>query len=205
MKHILLSGPDGVGKSTISDALQSYYKSNSIAVGTVWLRFHHYFQKGVNFMGRLLGKSYDEKYGWGTDNYHDYTGVFGVFYLIAAYIDFYIFLFFIKSKKIRKKETIYIIDRYIIDIVADLIVDTRNEKLVFILFDRFIQKELKNLKPYILECDTNIVISRRDDIRDDKKYNDKIEAFNLISNRYNIQKLNTGETSIDEIVKQIIN
>ena len=64
---------------------------------------------------------------------------------------------------------------------------------------------MKNLKPFILECDINIVISRREDIRDDKKYNNKIEAYNLISNRYNIKKLNTGKISTDEIINQIIN
>jgi len=204
IKNIMLSGPDGVGKSTISLALKEYYKSDNVPVEIVWIRFHHYFQKIVNFLGRITGKSYDEKYSWGRDNYHDYHGFFGVVYIFAAFIDHVIFRIFIKRKLI-KNQAVYILDRYIIDIAADLIVDTKKPKLVLFLFDRFILYELKNFNVFILECDINIVESRRSDIKDDKKYIDKIKAYELLSGKFSILRINTGDNSININVQKIVN
>jgi len=49
------------------------------------------------------------------------------------------------------------------------------------------------------------VESRRIDIKDDKKYLDKIEAYKLISDKYSINKINTGINSISENVQKIVN
>lgn len=204
MKNIMLSGPDGTGKSTIISATQKKLEEIQIHTDIVWLRFHHYFAKLVNIIGRITGKSYREKYTWGEVGYHDYKGAIGVFYIIATYLDHQIFKFFIKNNKI-KQNRFYLIDRYILDIVADLIVDTQNEKIVFFMFDKLVRNELSNSKAFILECDYDIVISRREDIKDDKSYQKKIDAYNLISQRYNVKRLNTGENNIDEIVQQILN
>ena len=204
IKNIMLSGPDGVGKSAISSELKMYYKSHDIEAEIIWARFHHYFQKVVNFFARMIGKSYDENYTWGRDNYHDYYGFIGVIYIFAAFMDHIIFKVFIKRRLI-KKNIVCILDRYIVDIVADLIVDTKNLKLIFFLFDRFIRKELNSFNAFVLECDINIVESGRIDIKDDKKYLDKIEAYKLISDKYSINKINTGINSISENVQKIVN
>lgn len=203
IKNIMLSGPDGVGKSTIASELSVYYKSHDIDAEIIWARFHHYFQKVVNFFARITGQSYDENYTWGRDNYHDYYGFIGIIYIFAAFVDHLIFIIFIKRRLI-KKNIVCILDRYIIDIVADLIVDTKRPQLIFFLFDRFIRKELRNFNTVIIECDINIVESRRIDIKDDKKYLDKIKAYKLISDKYSITKINTGIKSISENIQKIV-
>lgn len=202
-KNIMLSGPDGVGKSSIAEELRSYYESNGLFAEVIWIRFHHYFQKIMNFFGRMIGKSYDEKYEWGKDNYHDYQSIFGIFYILAAFIDHLIFKVFIK-RNLFKDIKVYIIDRYIIDIAADLIVDTNNPKIVFFFFESFIKKELMNSKSFIIECDMEIVISRRKDISDDKKYKDKINAYELIATKFSIDKIDTGILTIGEAIEKII-
>ena len=206
MTNIMLSGADGTGKSTIVNNLQNYYTLKGKILKPVWLRFHHYFAKVVNAIGRVTKKSYQKKYSWGKVGYHDYTGLFGYFYIIAVYFDHIIFRCFIKPKVLKyNPKSSYLIDRYILDIAADLIVDTRNEKLVFKLFSGFVKKELEQAKTFILECPKEIVVKRRPDILDDKKYNDKIYAYDLISKKFNITRLNTGKYSVDEIIQQIIN
>ena len=204
MKNIMLSGPDGAGKSTIISSTKKKLEETQIDTNIVWLRFHHYFAKLVNIFGRITGKSYREKHTWGEVGYHDYKGAIGIFYIVAVYLDHLIFKVLIKNKKI-KQNRFYLIDRYILDIVADLIVDTRNEKFVFFMFDKLVQKELLNYEAFVLECDYDVVVSRREDIKDDKSYQRKIDAYKLISDRYNVKRLNTGENSIDEIVQQILN
>lgn len=201
-ENIMLSGPDGVGKSTVALALCRYYQSSGLVAEIGYVRFHHYFQKVLNFFGRAMGKSYDEEYEWGKDNYHDYQGLFGGIYISFAFIDHLLFKALFR-RRLFEGNRIFILDRYIIDIAADLIVDTGNPDLVFLLFDSFIRNELNNFRSFIIECDFDTVVSRRADILDDKKYSRKMEVYDLIATKYSIVKINTSKTSVGKSVEEI--
>ena len=54
-KSIMISGPDGVGKSSIAEKLKNYYESEELSVEIVWVRFNYYLQN-YKFFGRVLGK-----------------------------------------------------------------------------------------------------------------------------------------------------
>ena len=200
----MISGPDGTGKSTIIEETKKALDNNDIKSKVIWLRFHHYFAKIVNLFGRITGKSFYEKYSWGKLGYHNYDGALAYLYIIAVFIDHIIFRILIIPFVFKKKK-IYLIDRYILDIAADLIVDTKKEKIIFKLFGKLIKKELMLANTYILECPKEIVVNRRVDILDDKKYDDKIHAYNRIAEEFNVTKINTGKYSIDEIVSKILN
>ena len=200
----MLSGPDGTGKSTISLQLKNHFEEKKLTVKSTWLRFNHYFAKLVNVIGRLTGKSYYEKYEWGKVGYHEYKGLIGYLYIFAVYFDHIIFRLFLRKKNlVNNGADVLIIDRYIFDIMADLIVDTGKYELVLALFSPFAKKELKSSKSFILRCDPDIVMSRREDIKDDKSYEDKRKAYAFLAVRLNIQELDTGELSVEEIIKII--
>jgi len=200
----MISGPDGTGKSTITNALLDYYKQQNLKAETVWLRFNHYIAKFVNIVGRLLGKSYYEEYSWGKVGYHDYQGMIGYFYIFAVYCDHLIFRYFIRTKYLdRNNMDVLIIDRYILDIMADLIVDTAKKDLVITLFSPFFYKEQKHSEVFILKCNEKIVMSRRKDIKDDKSYKAKVEAYDFLAKTLSIQELDTGVMSVNELVKFI--
>ena len=204
MKNIMLSGPDGTGKSTIANALISRLDESNHEVSHVWLRFNHYLAKFINMVGRITGKSYYERYSWGKLGYHDYNGIIGLFYIIAVYIDHLIFNTFIRKRYLQLNKN-YLIDRFIIDIIADLIIDTNRSKMVFFLFGSFLKKELKLAHAFILKCDKEIVIKRRIDILDDKRYDAKISAYKLIASRFDINTIDSGLLTIEESVNEIIN
>lgn len=200
----MLSGPDGTGKSTISNAVINLLKNNNdLEVKHIWLRFNHYTAKFVNLIGRLTGKSYYESYDWGKLGYHDYYGLIGVIYVLSIYIDHIFFYVFLKHKFLKSNQN-YLIDRFIIDVIADLIVDTKRNDLIFFLLGPFLRIELNKSHAFILECDESIVISRRIDITDDKRYGDKIKAYKEISSKFNIIRLNTGLLSIEEVTSKIV-
>lgn len=203
MKNIMLSGPDGTGKSTIANALILRFNESNHELNHVWLRFNHYSAKFINMIGRITGKSYYERYNWGKLGYHDYNGFIGVLYIIAVYIDHLIFNTFFRKRHLKTNKN-YLIDRFIIDIIADLIVDTKRPNMVFFLFGPFLKKELKLAHAFILKCDKEIVVSRRKDILDDKSYDDKIQAYNLISSKLNIKVINTGNLNVEQIVSKVI-
>lgn len=198
----MLSGPDGSGKSTLSNALCNKLESYGINVSQKWLRFNHYTAKFVNLIGRLSKKSYYEEYEWGSLGYHNYNGIIGYFYIFSVFIDHIFFTYFLK-KRILKKQNIYIIDRFIIDIIADLIVDTSKSKIIFFFFGAFLKKELNESNAFILSCDKEIVFNRRPDIIDDKSYLKKISAYKQIALEFEIDVLDTGRMSIDMIVSKL--
>ena len=199
----MLSGPDGTGKSTIADAVITELKDKNIVLNHVWLRFNHYLAKLINVIGRVSGKSYSETYSWGKSGYHDYAGFLGFFYVLAVYIDHVFFNLFLRRIHL-KSDQYYLIDRFIIDIIADLIVDTKRPNIIFFLFGPFLKKELKLAHAFILKCDKEIVISRRIDILDDKSYDAKIAAYKLIASRFDITTVDSGKLSIDESVYKIL-
>ena len=204
MKNIMLSGPDGTGKSTIANAVIRRLNESNNIVSHVWLRFNHYSAKFINMVGRLTGKSYYETYSWGKLGYHDYNGFIGVLYIIAVYIDHLFFNIFFRKRHLKPNKN-YLIDRFIIDIIADLIVDTKRSNMVFFLFGPFLRKELKLSHAFILKCDKEIVISRRRDILDDKSYDAKIAAYKLIASRFRIKTLDSGILTIRDLVNEVIN
>jgi len=203
MKNIMLSGPDGTGKSTIASAVICRLNESNNNVSHVWLRFNHYSAKFINMVGRVTGKSYYETYSWGKLGYHDYNGFIGVLYIIAVYIDHLIFNILFRKRYLKSNKN-YLIDRFIIDIIADLIVDTKRPKMVFFLFGPFLKKELELAHAFILKCHKEIVISRRKDILDDKSYDAKIRAYKLIASKFNILTIDSSQLSIEELVTKIL-
>jgi len=204
MNKIMISGPDGTGKSTISVSLERYYQSKGISVKSVWLRFNHYFAKLINIIGRITGKSYYENYSWGKVGYHNYHGIIGYFYIFSVYFDHIIFRILLRKKHLEEKGIdVLIIDRYILDIMADLIVDTAKNELILKLFLPFAKKELEVSNAFILKCSPEIVISRREDIKDDKSWDAKRKAYSYLANKLNITEIDTGTLEVEEIVKII--
>ena len=201
---IMIFGPDGTGKSTIVSALSDHYRSLNRQVRSVWLRFNHYFAKIVNAIGRASGRSYYETYPWGKVGYHNYHGVIGYIYIYAVYADHLIFRIFLRRKllKTEQNETL-IVDRYILDIMADLIVDTGKRKLVLRLFTPFVRKELEQSRMFVLKCDPDIVVSRRPDIADDHSYMAKVDAYAFLAKKLNIPEIDTGRKSVEEAIRII--
>lgn len=198
----IFSGADGTGKSTIIDAFSKVKRSEGIHVNVKWLRYVSYLSKFVNVIGRLTGKSYKEKYGWGVVGYHEYSGWIGYLFIIATFIDHSVYFIYFRIRSLFFKGDV-IFDRYLIDSVADLIVDTNKPNLILQLFRYHIKWLNDNCKVILLECDENIVISRRPDILDDKCYKLRVEAFMKIKNSFNLDSYDTGNKSVDDLVRCI--
>lgn len=204
MKNIIISGPDGTGKSSIAKAVIKKFSEKNIKLEYVWLRFNHYLSKLLNLIGRISGKSFYENYSWGKIGYHHYHGIIGFFYVISIYLDQLIFNLIFR-KFFLKKNKRYLIDRFVIDSMADLIVDTKRTNMIILLFGPYLVKELNNSNAFILQCDKQTVISRRPDIIDDKCYDMKIHAYKLIASKFNIPIIDTQIMSINKASELILN
>lgn len=194
--YIEISGPDGTGKSTLSKRVAESITNSELK----WLRFNLYLARLVNFLGRLLGLSYYEHYSWGRIGYHKYDGPIGILYVIIAYIDAVIFdkIFFGCR---RKNDSILVLDRYLIDTCADLIVSTRRLNLVIWLFTGLIKSHMRRCRVVVLMCPYKTVTKRRVDICDDKVYVTKQAAYRALARTFKLETINTDTYSVDDIVK----
>lgn len=203
---ISISGADGVGKSSIVKNL-SEIKSKKVTVK--WQRFNKLLSLPFNALMKLTGKNFKERYTWGTIGYHNYTGSIGAVYILLNFIDFKIFSFWhaIIWKKFHDHNTnnILILDRYLLDVMSDLIVSTDNSRLVISVFRNSVYEFIKKSMCFVVTCEHGTVIQRRPDILDDKVYRKKINAYKMIYRFFKIKKLDTTSCSQNEVVNIILN
>lgn len=203
---VVFSGADGTGKSTIIKGYKDKLINDGFTVSVIWLRFISFFSKVVNLFGRFLGLNYVEKYTWGRIGYHDYAGWIAYVYVLAIYLDqkifFYKFLFFHRFDK--KRTNYFLYDRYLVDTIADLIVDTGKDRFILFLFSGMVRKLKSRCILFIFSCPYSTVLDRRPDIKDDKKYNLRVKAFHKLIRFFHIQRINTGVGSVEDIVAGLL-
>jgi len=202
---IIISGADGTGKSTIVDGL-SKHLSEEGDTRTFWLRFINFSSKIINMFGRLIGKSYVERHSWGKVGYHDYDGLIGYLYIYCCYVDhliFYPIFLFRNRRSIGSTNIHHIYDRYLLDTMADLIVDTKKDQLVLDLFFNLVKRLQSRANLIIITCNEQTIVSRRPDIKDDKKFTLRLDAFSKISATFKIRILDTSSGSIEQNIESL--
>ncbi len=122
---IFLIGADGVGKSTLADALVRELEKRDIATRRAWSRYNNYVSKPLLALARILGLSYYEKCDGHRMGYHDFSKSFIVKHLFVFLqaIDVNIAWF----TKIRRRIPpcgVLICDRGPYDTLFDVMIDT---------------------------------------------------------------------------------
>ena len=130
MKHIAISGSDGVGKSFLIDQVSEIFPKQ------IWCRHPQYLSGPFNLFMKLFGKNYRV---YPTPEivigYHDYQNLFlALVYFILRSVDIYLyFSFTILRINLQKRRAL--IDRFILDSIADMCVDIRrHNNLIFAFF-----------------------------------------------------------------------
>lgn len=202
MVAIVISGPDGVGKSTIAREVCRVVDGSGVKAVMKWSRYNHFFAKVVNLLGRVLGKSYRETIHDVVVGYHDYSGVFGYLYIAAVFLDhiFAVLAFCFKALNWRRH---YIYDRFLLDAVADLMVDTGRGRLILCLFAPLLKVASYFASFHIIQCKYEIVCERRPDVCFDKRYKARTDAYALISKAYTVRLHHTDKQSACEVAKEV--
>lgn len=201
---IVLSGPDGTGKSTIVEGLRcALGKTGKVQVS--WRRFGFVLSRLFNLAGKALGLSYYEATPFGRVGYHRYRGALARIYLALCFAD--CLLFVIPKWWIRDKissSNIQIVDRFIVDIVADLILSTGNPRAALRFFDCILKRHMRAFDCFVLTCHQGTVLARRPDIEFDKSYRAKVRTYALLRRMYRIEELATDKATPQECVRKVM-
>ena len=97
-----------------------------------------------------------------------------------------------------------IVDRFLIDITADLILSTANSRAVLWCFHHILKRHIRKETCIVLTCDPKVVKQRRPDIIYDRSYLDKVRIYRLLRKLYGIREIATDETTPQACVKKVV-
>ena len=153
---IYFTGLDGSGKTTFANMLAQEARRQGLPVKVAWLRMSHYLSKPLLLFCRTVGLTeYEEIDGVRVGYHHFYRSkAVSWLYIFLRGIDTWfdaLFRVYLPSQILRKT---VICDRYVLDAIIDLMVDTHVN-----LENTFIWKSLCTLVPH----GTLIILVDRDD------------------------------------------
>jgi thymidylate kinase len=193
---IYLTGADGVGKTTYLEELDKDLKRKGVKTRNIWIRSPKILSKPLMLICRVIGfTKYHTVDGirYGKHEFYKSKLVSSIFPLLQL-VDFRIKWFFVK-RKIDPSE-ILLFDRFSLDTLADIMVDTKNYKLhktwIGKSFLRFVPKDTKTLVLYVEE--SNIRQRKKDTLYDDHLAN-KIKVYQLLSEDLELPVIDNNRSS----------
>jgi len=182
-----LTGCDGSGKTTYIELVEQKLIDKGHLVKSIWLRSPKILSKPLMAYCRLAGLTQyktinGQKYG---KHQFNKSKIVSMLYPLFQLVDFKIKWFFVKQK--IKPNQIIVFDRFAVDTLADIMVSTGNMNLHKSFIGRaFIKMVPKNTKMAVLNVDESVIRMRKKDTLHDEKLSDKISAFKILSNHFNI-------------------
>ncbi len=198
------SGIDGSGKTSIIDGVSSALKKDGIKTRYIWLRYNHYLTKLLLVFCKIIGLTEYHTIDGIRVGYHNFYKSKTVSYLFIAltYIDTLIVtVLLVYIPKIFSNTTI-ICDRWILDILIDLEIDTRLK-----LVDTYISRLFFTLIPdrakcFIIYREYDSVLRARDEHKIDENFKDRYELY--YSNKHNRCKTISNTKSLEDVINEAV-
>ncbi|MCK4790936.1 MAG: hypothetical protein KAV87_44785, partial [Desulfobacteraceae bacterium] len=126
-KYIIISGIDGSGKTTIIEAVRSELARQGIKNRYVWLRYNHYLTRFLLAFCRFAKLTRYEYFENSRVGYHDFykSKLVSWLFVFLTFIDtLAVSIIKVYIPAIFSQKTV-ICDRWVIDILIDLEIDTK--------------------------------------------------------------------------------
>jgi len=181
-KIYYLTGPDGCGKTTYLEELEAYFSEKGLDASHVWVRSPKIFSKPLMAYCRLVGltryKTIDGiRYG---GHFFKRSKFVSHLFPWLQLIDFRIKLKAFSGK--LKPESIVIMDRFALDTLADLMLDTgRFDLHKTRVGKKFLELIPGNTKIILLSTSEDNIRRRKLDTRHDPLLDKKIKVYEVLS------------------------
>lgn len=200
-----ITGPDGIGKSTQTELLVAYLKSQGIRCERLWLRFPFFFSIPFLAYARLWGFSWHEVNGEINNGYWDFScswvmrKLFPWFLFIdatlAAAAKIYLPLLMRKS---------IVCERFVLDMLVDLWIAIQDPSVSEHLPGRlFINLIPDNSKIVVLDLDQDTICNRRPGLVLDHALASRLEVYRLLANHLKLPIIDNHQ-SISMVFQEIL-
>ena len=204
-----ITGPDGSGKTTFINLIEKKLLEEKKLYDTIWIRSPKIFSKPLMAYCRIAGLTkYKTIEGirYGVHEFYRSTFVSWLFPYLQL-IDFKIKKS-IEFRKIHKiKNHILLIDRFAIDTLADLMVDTGRYDLHLTAVGKaFLNTIPQNTKIFVLRVDEKEIRRRKKDTLYDSHLSKRIAVFDILSKDLSINVIDNNrpqEIVQSEIFKEL--
>jgi hypothetical protein len=169
-RFIVISGIDGCGKTTVISRLRSRLEREGLTTRYEWLRYNHRLVRPIHGLSRLIGLSrrrrMEDQDIWRHEFYR--SRVFSSFYIALTWLDAWLGRLILAARLLGRKADVVVCDRWVLDILVDLAVDTRRRGLLHGAWcARFAQILPSRSRQYLVVRDARrIALSRPDVVQD---------------------------------------
>ena len=202
---ICFTGTDGTGKTTQADLLLDEAKATNKRVVYRWFHYARLFSLPLLVYARLCKYSrYEEvdeqKFGWWE---FEASWILCNILPWLMLIDAFCFSIIRIYLPLLRGYSI-IADRYIWDIMVDIMQGTsRNDLHLETVGKLFLKLAPRNTAVFLLDADVDSLPERRNDIKNDKRLQNRVLCYRKLANDTGIPIINAGNT-IDTIHDEII-
>jgi len=203
---ICVSGIDGCGKTSIIEGVRCGLEAAGLPTRYVWLRYNHYLTKLLLAFCRLAGLTRYEYPDGVRVGYHDFykSRVVSWLFIIFTYLDTLLVSILLVYLPSALGSQALVCDRYVLDIMIDLEVDTR---IRFMAGGR-LERLFRGLMPAHAQCflimrDQQAVLQCRPENVHDGNFQRRWDLYREYAARSWVETVENNST-IEEAVKQVV-
>lgn len=204
---IFITGPDGVGKTTLADLLADELRERGVVVNRGWARYHNYLSKPLLLLAKIMGLNYREKHGESVVGYHDFHRCFPLAwaFVFLQSIDANIST---RSKiipKVRANEVL-ICDRGPYDTVFDVMLDTGFHELGMSFWTKIFTWAIRSREHVVLAVERDLeaaLASPKEELRFDRKLPIKYELYRKYARYFSWAVVQNDGTPPEGVLKML--
>jgi len=179
-QFIVISGIDGCGKTTLIRELRNRLEQDGLTTRYEWLRYNHRLVRPVHGLSRLIGLSRRYRAGdqsvWRHEFYR--SRLFCSFYVLLTWLDVWLGRLILAARLLPNDVDIVVCDRWVRDILVDLVVDTRRRSLLAgTWYARFMRILPRATRQYLIARDRDRVVSARPDVLQDLSHSFRHQLY----------------------------
>ncbi|MBN2372456.1 hypothetical protein JXL19_01530 [bacterium] len=207
-RFVYFAGVDGSGKSTYVDLLIKEFERRGLKAQRVWLRFNYLFTKPVLLYCRITGLTRRPVRGGKKISVHDFhkSAVVSVLVQYLHFIDTCINYLFKVYLQLKYGEKYIICDRFVYDIIADFIIESRDFDLPRKRIGRILLWLLpKDARVFYFKVDKDKILKRKPEVLiDDEDYDLKYCVYQELERHYRFDYLINNNGDMDDVFQGIV-
>ena len=202
------AGPDGVGKTTLVNSVARLLTLAGKKPVLVWIRYNHYFSKGVLAFARLAGMTHIvREQGAVVHKYHRFHKhplISRIFLWCKAIDTVLASIVKIWLPLLLDKRAIILCDRWVLDVIVDVTVETGMEHIEETLPGKWLHDLMNHAQGIVLIADSKQLLERRRENRFDPFLQQRLAAYQRLSEYYGLPLLRAAHPlqTLREAIRQ---